>query len=541
MTTFPAKIPAKNNPVELAKALELVSVGKKYALQAGQISKKIVGGDFWALKDVSLDVFSGKILGVLGRNGAGKTTLLNIISGVFPPTEGKIISQGRVLGLFNLGVGFQDEFTGRENIFLNGAILGASRKELNVKLNKIIEFSELDTFIDMPLGTYSQGMRLRLGFSIIANLNFDILVIDEVLTVGDTLFQDKCYERIVGFKKQGKTLIITNQDMGIIERLCDEAALLDHGRLLFKGNPSETINRYKALLNTEGFFVGTINNDILVKNTKKWADDMSGWGKKFGTKEVVIESVDFINKFGFKVSKIKSRGALKIKVNFNAKDKIYSPHFGIAVFRNDGVYCYGPNTKFDNYEIKELKPGKGYFILAYDKLLLAPGIYRISVAIWDKNEKIAFDYHNGFYTLTVEGIYNEGMQLLNMPYRITSANNYSKTFDCRMIKLFDASGKEKNVFMTNQPLNIMVNFSDNGQKYSLLQIYRDDRICCQIIRMAQKNNKAFSIFFPKLALLPGCYTVSAGMHNSTCLFNMVFNKNDHGTVYMEHKWIYSGR
>ena len=419
MTIFPAKMPEKNKPAELAKALELVSVGKKYALAAGQISKKVVGGDFWALKDVSLDVFCGKILGLVGRNGAGKTTLLNIISGVFEPTEGKIISRGRVLGLFNLGVGFQDEFTGRENIFLNGAVLGAARKELAEKLIDIIEFSELDAFIDMPLGTYSQGMRLRLGFSIIVNLDFDILVIDEVLTVGDVLFQNKCFARLVDFRRQGKTLVITTQNLDLIERFCDDLVLLEHGRLLFYGNASEGINKYKSILNTDKFFVGLLpKTNALVENTKKWSDDSAVWGQKLGAKEVAIELVEFFNKFGIKCRNVKSGQPLTIKVNYRAKEVVDAAHFGVAIFRNDGVYCYGPNTEFDSYQSLKLKPGRGWFKLNYQKLLLAPGEYRVSLAIWDKHEAVAFDYHIGYYKLIV-GPGNHTGELLRVPFKIS--------------------------------------------------------------------------------------------------------------------------
>src|SRR3989338_6125532 len=209
--------------------IELSGIGKRYPVKR----ENYIFKDFWALKDISLSVGKGQVFGVIGRNGAGKTTLLNIIAGILSPTEGKALSSGKTVGLFNLGVGFQDELTGRENIFLNGAILGASRKELEEKLDPIIEFSELGDFIDMPLGSYSQGMRLRLGFSIIANLDFLTLVIDEVLAVGDSLFQSKCYERLMDYRRAGKTLLITSQDMGIIERLCDEALLLDHGSMLF--------------------------------------------------------------------------------------------------------------------------------------------------------------------------------------------------------------------------------------------------------------------------------------------------------------------
>ncbi len=577
MTTFPAEIPGKIDNAEFVKALELISVGKKYTLAAGQISKKAVGEDFWALKNVSLNVFPGKILGVLGRNGAGKTTLLNIISGVFSPTEGKVISQGRVLGLFNLGVGFQDEFTGRENIFLNGAVLGASRKELNDKLSKIIEFSELGAFIDMPLGTYSQGMRLRLAFSIIANLDFDTLVMDEVLAVGDALFQSKCFQRLMDFKRAGKTLVITTQSMDLIERLCDKAVLLDHGRLLFYGDTPEGINKYRALLNTEKFFVGLLKKNMdLVENTKKWVDDISEWGKEFGTKEVLIESVEFINKWGLKCEKVKSGEPLKIKVRFKVKNAVKDPHFGIAIFRKDGVYCYGPNTAFDSHTISELKPGQGYFILDCHKLLLAPGEYRISVAVWDKNETLAYDYQAGFHKLTVVGYGGNENGLLNIPFKFYPGDylNFKRRNACspdlsalndkwgqkiatelvelKSIKLLNHSGEEKNIFMSNEYVKFVFSFGKLtacDKNYHLwLGIYRDDGVFCQgIARQIDNEDKSFEVVFPKFPLLPGGYKVSLGIwnnrlhkflmcHHAVYPFRMIFNRQDHGTIYLEHNW-----
>ncbi len=579
MTTSPAKISEKDNPAELAKALELVSVGKKYALQAGQVNKKALGEDFWALKDVSLNVSAGKILGVLGRNGAGKTTLLNIISGVFAPTEGKIISQGRVLGLFNLGVGFQDEFTGRENIFLNGAVLGASRKELNDQLNKIIEFSELGAFIDMPLGTYSQGMRLRLGFSIIANLNFDILVIDEVLTVGDALFQNKCFARLVDFRRQGKTLVITTQNLDLIERFCDCVVLLEHGRPLFYGNTLEGINKYKSVLNTDKFFVGLLpKTKGLVDNTKKWADDVSIWGQKLGAKEVAIESAMFLNKFGIKCKTVKSGDPLTIKVNFYAQEIIQQPHFGAAIFRNDGVYCYGPNTEFDGYQIPKLNPGRGWFKLNYQKLLLAPGEYRVSLAIWDKHETVAFDYHNGYYKLIV-GADNQADEFLKIPFR-TPNNRFfhwlnrnslavplasildasanvpfqNKDITINFVKLSNKKNQEQQVFRTNEAVRLNVGVNAKGNVYGKgilwLGIFRDDGIYCQGLTLPLANKNIFVADFPELPLLPGGYKIYCGVWDKTIkkflvffkdaiFFRMVFDKKDHGTVYLKHNWAWS--
>jgi ABC-type polysaccharide/polyol phosphate transport system ATPase subunit len=574
MTILPTKVIKNNYNMQTHKAIQLETISKKYPLMK-QMDKniKINFEDFWALKDVSLDVYNGEILGIIGRNGAGKTTLLNIIAGVLSQTQGKICVNGKVLGLFNLGVGFQDELTGRENIFLNGAILGAPKSELEDKLSSIIEFSELGNFIDMPLGTYSQGMRLRLGFSIIVNLGFDILLIDEVLAVGDALFQSKCFERLMDFKRIGKTLVITNQSMDFIERLCDRVALLDHGQLLFQGNTVEGVNKYRTLLNTEKFFVGPIQkNTGLVENTKRWADDKSNWGNVLGTKEVIIKRVEFINRFGWECPKIRSGNRLKIKVHFTARNSVKDPHFGVAIFRNDGVYCYGPNTKFEEYKIPELKQGNSYFVLDYHKLLLAPGEYRVSVAIWDKFETLAFSYHEGYYKLTVIGNYNKTNELLNMPFK-SFARNYKDfqrdSLDLSLlsdkwekkietgilkiesVKLLNNLGEEKATFMTNEPVTLIINFSKliNGDKnfYLWVGIYRDDGVYCQGISQPLSRNSVFKVLFPRLPLLPGGYRLSVGIwdssqqkfilcHHAVYPFRMVFNKADHGTIYLEHSW-----
>lgn len=532
MITYPINTEQEKAASQAKVSLQLSGLGKKYFLRGAYAS-----GDFWALKDVNFEVKEGEMVGIIGRNGAGKTSLLNIISGTLSPTEGKVISRGKVLGLFNLGVGFQDELTGRENIFLSGAILGASKKELNDKLSFIIEFSELGDFIDMPLGSYSQGMRLRLGFSIVTNLDFDILVIDEVIIVGDTLFQNKCFQRLMDFKRKGKSLAITSQSMELVERLCDKVALIDHGKLLFFGNPEEGISKYKLLLNSEKFSISLCpQGEDLVTNTKKWADDPYCWGKRFGTKEVIIESVEFINKFWRRCNQVKSKGALKIKVNFKTINKVKDVHFGVAVFCKDGVYCHGPNTEFDGYKIPELKPGKGWFTLSYKRLLLAPGEYYFSVGIWDKKEALAFDYCYGCYKLTVTGHKNENGGFLSLPFKLNYGilNNASSP----AIRISDLRGEEKSILTTNESVRIVLNPSDlniqNKNQCLSLAILRDDDVCCQVITALMESGKGLNILFPSFALLPGRYKISAG--EITYPFQMVFNRKDHGTVYLAHNW-----
>ena len=567
--------------------LELAHVGKRYAFQGKVERAHLVFGqvDFWALKDVNFSAFEGEVLGIIGRNGAGKTSCLNIIAGVLSPTEGSVRVGGKVLGLFNLGVGFQDELSGRENVFLNGAILGAERKEIEGKIDQILEFSELGTFIDMPLGSYSQGMRLRLAFSIMANLDFDVLVIDEALAVGDMLFQNKCFERLMDFKRQGKTLIFTSQGMDAIERFCDRVVLFDHGRLMFCGETQEGINRYRELLNTQKFYVGSQEErGPLITETKKWADDISAWGQVTGAKEVKIEAVRFSNRFRRVCDSLLPGEPLSVKIDFTVRDDIKEPHFGVAFFRQDGVYCYGPNTEFDGYVFQKLKKGKGFCIFSCPHVNFAPGEYRVSVAVWDKNEKIAYDYHDGCYRLKISGS-NPGGELLRLPYyqkgkgwrgcfqqffhkrdiamRITAAAQNEKNdifidvLKDASLNIFDSAGKKQDTFLTNALVQFYCSFAwgDNSphalECLFYLGLYRSDGVLCQTI-LAPFNGRTESIIeFTRLSLLPGQYKIAAGiwdarakrflwLRNKPYDVQMVFNRPDHGTVYLDHAWKIGG-
>ena len=245
------------------KIIQLENVGKKFILSHQgdglignifpRLSSQMTIEEFWALKNINIEIGEGRVIGIIGRNGAGKSTLLNIIAGICTPTEGKIEIKGRVSSLLSLGAGFQDELSGKENIYLNASILGMKREEVKRKFRQIVDFSELDGFLDVPIQTYSQGMRMRLGFSVGIHVDFDVLVIDEIISVGDVSFQKKCYEKIIDFKRQGKTMVITTQSLDIVERICDEVFLLENGKLEAQGEPEFVINRYLKLLNERGF------------------------------------------------------------------------------------------------------------------------------------------------------------------------------------------------------------------------------------------------------------------------------------------------
>ncbi|MFH1778039.1 MAG: ABC transporter ATP-binding protein [Candidatus Omnitrophota bacterium] len=534
---------------------------------------------FWALKNMSFSIAQGEIFGIIGRNGAGKTTLLNIIAGITSPTEGQIKLQGKVSSLFNLGTGFQHELSGAENIYLNGAILGMRQTEIQNKYRNIVEFSELDEFINMPLGNYSQGMQLRLGFSIAIHLDFDLLIIDEVLTVGDGAFQDKCFTKLTEFRQQGKTMIITTQSLGLIERLSTKVLLLEQGRNYGYGSPEKVIAAYKKLLNEHRKLSVFQNNDI-VKKTMWWSLDKEEWGRRSGTKEVIIKKVKMLNRWGKGVQEIKPNDFLKIKVCFSVKQMIKEPHFGIAVFREDGVYCYGPNTMFDSLMFERLTMGEGWFSLEYKRFILMPGKYYFSVIIWDKKEVLAYDCFKGYFKLEVIGE-NRDNQLLSLKSRFHDQkfwwikNNHlsngflnhavlsdkwqkeynSQQAEIKSVRFLDRQNNFKTEFCTEEKMQIKIDFFipdmvKNNTLCLWIGIFRDDGIFCHSrYKKVKPTDKSFTLIYPKLLLLPGEYRVSIVIYDKNkddfliinhgrYPFRVYFTRPDHGTVYLTHQWRY---
>jgi len=243
--------------------IEVVNVSKVFTIRhnkSNSLKSSFVGlfhkrfrettETLWALKDVSFSVTAGETLGLIGRNGSGKSTMLRILAGIYRPTEGKVHfpNGARVGAMIELGVGFNPELTGRENIFLGASVYGLTRQEIEAIYADVIEFSELDSFMDVPIKNYSSGMQARLGFALTVNLNPDVLVIDEVFAVGDEAFQKKCIERMRIFRTQGKIIVFVSHDPETVKRFCDRVGLLDHGTLVFTGTPDEAFEQYHALL-----------------------------------------------------------------------------------------------------------------------------------------------------------------------------------------------------------------------------------------------------------------------------------------------------
>jgi len=560
------------------KVVELSNVGRKFIKKDSDVGfpGENLNEQFWALKNIDMHVFEGEIIGIIGRNGSGKTTLLRVISGIIPATEGNINIKGKVSSLLTLGSGFQDELSGKENIFLNGSLLGLNKHQTENKFKDIVNFSELGDFINEPLGSYSDGMKMRLGFGIAINIGFDILAVDEVIMVGDVSFQKKCFNKLLEFKKQNKTLIISTQSMDAIERLCDRVILLEGGRINFIGEVKEGIDRYYKLLNQKKFLERTLRTN-LVLDTKKWATDVEDWGLKEGTKEVKITSVELFNGWGKVRNIFKSNDKLRIKVNFNAYNQIENYHFGIALFREDGVYCYGPNTKFDGYKLDRMHKGKGFFSLGYEKLNLCLGIYYLTVAVWDEHEKFAYDYHKCCYKFKVTGG-SCNNQLLNLNYQLKPTivslfknNNYLSLVDINYLHdkwgreersdvvqvnyvlLLDRSGFKKDTFFTDRYMNIKINFDIKNKILDSdlllwVGIFRSDGIYCHgVARRISNKDSIISLTYPHLELLPGKYNISLGFWSKNkksfisykhgiIPFKVAFTKKDHGTVYLKHRW-----
>jgi len=562
------------------RIIELNNIGRRFIKKEENISSfnKHDNIEFWALKNINMKVYKGEIIGLIGRNGSGKSTLLKVISGIIPPTEGDIKVQGKISSLLTLGAGFQEELSGEENIFLNSSLLGLKRDKIKEKLVDIVTFSELGDFIYEPLGSYSDGMKMRLGFSVAINIDFDILLIDEVIMVGDISFQKKCFNKLMKFRKQNKTMVVTTQSMDAIKRFCNRVVLLENGNIEFDGETYEGVDRYLKLLNQKKFMERKKRTN-LVLDTKKWATDMDEWENKEGTQEVKITSVKIFDRLRRRTTEFKTGSRMLVEVNFEALAEVKKCIFGIAIFREDGVYCYGPNTKFDGYDFDELKKGNGFFRLEYKNILLMPGVYYLSVAIWDEEEKFPYDYHRCCYKIKILGDRGCDSQLLNLdckwkPQKITcffkkerltnSVNiNYlndkwrqkldSDVVEINNIDLLDSKGHISEEFFTNRYMEIKVNFKIKDELFNnnlilWIGIFRRDGIYCHgVIKKISSVGETASLVYPSLKLLPGDYRISLGFwdlnkssfklyQHGTISFKVIFNRKDHGTVYLDHKW-----
>jgi len=324
------------------------------------------GESLWALRDVTFSVKEGEVVGIIGRNGAGKSTLLKVLSKITYPTAGRVKVRGRVASLLEVGTGFHEELTGRENIYLNGSILGMKRREVEAKLEQIIDFAGVARFIDTPIKRYSSGMRLRLGFAVAAHLDPDVLIVDEVLAVGDAGFQKKCLSVMEDLRKGGRTVLFVSHNMAAVENLCSRGIWIDSGHVRQDGAAHEVIRSYLSS------FV----------ETQQSTTDLSGVSSHHGNGDVRYTGMAFLEHDGMQPKLVTRSGdSIRLRFFYHAKKAVPYTSFGFQMFTEMGTLVSDTSTWHHSLDIPEIPPGDGYLDLEIDFLNLLPARYHFSLWI----------------------------------------------------------------------------------------------------------------------------------------------------------------
>ena len=348
---------------------------------------------FWALRDVSFTVPHGSTVGLIGANGAGKSTTLKLISRIIQPTSGSVKVKGRVTALLELGAGFHPELSGRDNIYLNGAIMGLTRKEIDYLFDQIVEFAELEDFIDVPVKDYSSGMYTRLGFSVAAHLNPEILLLDEVFAVGDQAFQQKSLERIHELRRRGITIIFVSHSMEAVLQICDYGIWLEHGRLRASGDVAAVSAAYYEDTIIKIAAKQKVKSPIVHKPAKQ--------GQHHGSGEARIDDIEFIDADGRRTRFTYTNCQLTIRLHYIAYERIEQPMIGIAFFQAEKhIHLAGPNNTMQPYRIPFIE-GQGYVDYTIERLRFLPGDYILDASIYDWEDTHCYDYWNDCARLTV--------------------------------------------------------------------------------------------------------------------------------------------
>lgn len=372
------------------------------------------GEKFAALNGVSFKVEKGSTLSIIGENGSGKSTMLKILAGISKPTSGEVITNGRISALIELGAGFHPEISGRENIFINGIILGLTKKKIQEKLDDIVRFAELEEFIDNPVKSYSSGMYMRLGFSIAINVDPDILLVDEVLAVGDASFVPKCLDKINEFKRQGKTIIYVSHDLSTVDRISDEVIWLKDGHIEMRGYSKRVIDTYMEYIGKKD------EKKAEIKHKEEEEEGEKNQEKRWGSKEIEINNVKMIDKNGKEKYIYESDEPLSIEFEVYAREPEEDFVFGIGIFNSEGIACYGTNTFIEDYKSLGIN-GKGTVKLQIPALNLINGTYFLDVAV-HKRDGYPFDYHHFQYTFRVTSI-EKDVGVARIPHQWEFSNN----------------------------------------------------------------------------------------------------------------------
>jgi ABC-type polysaccharide/polyol phosphate transport system ATPase subunit len=392
----------------------------KSALLSGSLIRDLSPSEtFPAVRDVSFTVPAGRTLGVIGRNGSGKSTMLKLVAGITKPTSGTVTVNGRISALIELGAGFHPEISGRENVFINGIMLGLSKRQIAARFEEIVEFAELEDFIDAPVKTYSSGMYMRLGFAVAIHVDPDVLLVDEVLAVGDEGFTHKCLDKFGEFKRRGKTILLVTHSLGLVERFCDEALWLDGGQMKAMGDPKRVVGAYitdvesqeeRQLAAGDAKAQETVAispdepaavlPDHPVETAAAPADMFRATEGRWGSREVEITDVMLASADGERGHVFHSGDPVDIRIRMRAPLAVEDFVIGVGIFNAEGVCCYGTNTTIDDFQSERLF-GDAEAVFAIENLDLVEGTYKLDVAI-HKRDGYPYDYHRLLHTFRVK-------------------------------------------------------------------------------------------------------------------------------------------
>ena len=380
----------------------------KSALLTGSLLSDLTPDQtFTALGGVSLEVPKGCTFGVIGENGSGKSTLLKLVAGITKPTTGSVAVQGRISALIELGAGFHPEISGRENVMINGIMLGLNRRQVQERFDQIVRFAELERFIDAPVKTYSSGMYMRLGFAVAIHVEPEVLLVDEVLAVGDEAFTRKCLDKIGEFRRRGRTILIVTHSLGLVERMCDEALWLRHGRTAASGDPKRVVDEYLL-------YVAGGEEQLLAREHAPAGEAEAPPGRdphedralhgyregRWGAREIEISAVRLLDARGRERHVYASGEPMTIELRVSARESVQDFVFGLGIFTADGVQVYGTNTHIEDFRSRRAR-GDGKVELVLDELRLVEGSYLLDLAA-HRRDGTPYDYLRGLHSFRVK-------------------------------------------------------------------------------------------------------------------------------------------
>ncbi len=410
-------------------ALRVEEVSKQYRIYdrpGDRLTESLTRGrlrrhrEFWALRDISFDIESGTTVGIIGQNGCGKSTLLQIIAGTLTPTHGNIFHEGRIAALLELGAGFDPEFTGVENVYMNASLMGFSRRETAAIFPKIERFAEIGQFIHQPVKTYSSGMYVRLAFAIAASVEPDILIIDEALAVGDAVFQHRCLKRIKDLHERGATVLFVSHDTAAVRALCDRAILLNSGRLIADGTPSDVLNDYQRIVmeREEAY-----DADIATSSGPAVAEpelQLVQYTYRHGDGSATIIGAEICDSRTHRVEIVDSGAAMVARVRVRFQREVESPVIGFLIRNRHGIHAYGTNTKEQQINLGTVKPGQTILVSFAFNCWLGIDDYSVSFAVHSQDGQ-AYDWLDGaVFFKVVSRILIEGVANLNATASVVS-------------------------------------------------------------------------------------------------------------------------